>query len=367
MTYQSQLDKLMQMATIEQLKDLMRQFNNNVSVSESEKEKERPFSNQEILSLPIVQKVVFAYEEELKAAKNHSYQGHQQCSCQNNNTKLFNRLDEQHKLFTDMFFKMEDKMNELSNDIHKLNIILNVSNQSSHFISDVEDQVSEDDFIEHVDVASEPFTSDAIAAYEHVDVASEPIATDAIVVTDEPVDLAIEQVNIKLEIQEIVDNNLNQHIDSEYIIVDDNFDILEDDESVISEEEADEVVDEVEETEETEEAEEAEEEADEVVDEVEETEEVEEVDEVEETEEVDEVVEETDEVVEEPDEVVEETDEEVVTDDADAEDEEVFEIEIDDVTYFATDEENGILYEVTKTGEVGKKVGIIKDGEPIFS
>ena len=33
MTYQSQLDKLMQMATIEQLKDLMRQFNNNVSVS----------------------------------------------------------------------------------------------------------------------------------------------------------------------------------------------------------------------------------------------------------------------------------------------------------------------------------------------
>jgi len=34
---------------------------------------------------------------------------------------------------------------------------------------------------------------------------------------------------------------------------------------------------------------------------------------------------------------------------------------------FATDEENGILYEVTKTGEVGKKVGIIKDGEPIFS
>ena len=45
----------------------------------------------------------------------------------------------------------------------------------------------------------------------------------------------------------------------------------------------------------------------------------------------------------------------------------MFEIEIDDVTYFATDEENGILYEVTKDGDVGKKVGIIKDGEPIFS
>ena len=49
------------------------------------------------------------------------------------------------------------------------------------------------------------------------------------------------------------------------------------------------------------------------------------------------------------------------------EDEEVFEIEIDDITYFATDEENGILYEMTKDGDVGKKVGIIKDGEPIFN
>ena len=48
------------------------------------------------------------------------------------------------------------------------------------------------------------------------------------------------------------------------------------------------------------------------------------------------------------------------------EEEEVFEIEIDDVTYYATSEENGVLYEVTKDGDVGKKVGIIKDGEPIF-
>lgn len=48
------------------------------------------------------------------------------------------------------------------------------------------------------------------------------------------------------------------------------------------------------------------------------------------------------------------------------EEEEVFEIEIDDITYFATGEENGVLYEMTSDGEVGKKVGIIKDGEPIF-
>ena len=48
------------------------------------------------------------------------------------------------------------------------------------------------------------------------------------------------------------------------------------------------------------------------------------------------------------------------------EEEEVFEIEIDDITYYATDENNGVLYESTKDGDIGKKVGIIKDGEPIF-
>jgi hypothetical protein len=59
--------------------------------------------------------------------------------------------------------------------------------------------------------------------------------------------------------------------------------------------------------------------------------------------------------------------EEAEEEEAEEEDEEVFEIEIDDVTYYATGEENGVLYEVDKGGDVGKKVGIIKDGEPIFS
>jgi len=80
----------------------------------------------------------------------------------------------------------------------------------------------------------------------------------------------------------------------------------------------------------------------------------------------------------------EESEEEVVTEDESEEkdeelsvgedieptfkdEEEVFEIEIDDVTYFATGEENGILYEMTSDGDIGKKVGIIKDGEPIFN
>ena len=47
-------------------------------------------------------------------------------------------------------------------------------------------------------------------------------------------------------------------------------------------------------------------------------------------------------------------------------DEEVFEIEIEDITYFATDEENGPIYEVDKHGDPGKKVGYLKDGDAFF-
>ena len=70
-----------------------------------------------------------------------------------------------------------------------------------------------------------------------------------------------------------------------------------------------------------------------------------------------EIIEQEEEVQEEPEPILEEEDEE----------EEVFEIEIDDVSYFATHEENGILYEVDENGEPGKQVGILKDGEPFFS
>ena len=91
---------------------------------------------------------------------------------------------------------------------------------------------------------------------------------------------------------------------------------------------------------------------------------LEELDEEEEEEEENEEEEEEVKTDDENEEEEEEVEEEVKTDD---EEEEVFEIEIDDVTYFATDEENGILYNVTSDGEVGNKVGIIKNGEPIFS
>jgi hypothetical protein len=48
------------------------------------------------------------------------------------------------------------------------------------------------------------------------------------------------------------------------------------------------------------------------------------------------------------------------------EEEEFFEIEIDDITYYTNDEENGFLYLVLEDDDVGDKVGYIKDGEPFF-
>jgi hypothetical protein len=51
---------------------------------------------------------------------------------------------------------------------------------------------------------------------------------------------------------------------------------------------------------------------------------------------------------------------------ASLEEEEVEEIEIDDVTYFTNDDENGFIYEATEDEEVGDKVGYFKDGEPFF-
>ena len=48
------------------------------------------------------------------------------------------------------------------------------------------------------------------------------------------------------------------------------------------------------------------------------------------------------------------------------EDEEYIEIDIDDITYCTNNEENGFIYQLTEDGDVGDKVGYLKDGEPFF-
>jgi hypothetical protein len=54
------------------------------------------------------------------------------------------------------------------------------------------------------------------------------------------------------------------------------------------------------------------------------------------------------------------------SDSEEEEEEELVEIEIDDITYCTNDEENGFIYELTKDGDVGDKVGYLKEGEPFF-
>ena len=48
------------------------------------------------------------------------------------------------------------------------------------------------------------------------------------------------------------------------------------------------------------------------------------------------------------------------------EEEELFEIEIDDVTYCTNNDETGFIYELSEDGDVGEKVGYFKDSEPFF-
>ena len=101
--------------------------------------------------------------------------------------------------------------------------------------------------------------------------------------------------------------------------------------------------------------------------------------EVEVEEEEEEVVEEEEEVEESDDEVETEKSESVASEadeageavasleaDASLEEEEFIEIDIDDVTYCTNNEENGFIYELTEDGDVGEKVGYLKDGEPFF-
>ena len=149
--------------------------------------------------------------------------------------------------------------------------------------------------------------------------------------------------------------------------------------TVVIENDNDEVTTSIVEVEEEEEEEESVEEQDEEI-EVEETEEEVEVEEesveeeaeeesVEVEEEAEVEVEETEEEVEEEAEEesveVEESKEEPADEDGD-EEEEVFMITIDGTDYFTTSETDGMIYAVTKDGDVGEEVGYFEEGEAGF-
>ena len=144
----------------------------------------------------------------------------------------------------------------------------------------------------------------------------------------------------------------------------------EDEEEESDEEEAEEEEAEEEEAEEEEEVEEEEAEEQEEEEEAEEQEEEEEAEEEDEEEESDEEEAEDKEEAEEVSDVETEDEEKQtnVNKESSVEDleEELFEIEIDDITYCTNNEDNGIIYEMTKDGEVGDEIGRFKEGEPIF-
>jgi hypothetical protein len=212
-----------------------------------------------------------------------------------------------------------------------------------------------------------------------------------VVIKEEPIIVRLEKENIRLNIEEdsiVEDNNDNICCDCECrVILDSDITVVDgkkycgvcvpeqDDEesdagsvASLEEEESDK---EEEEESDKEEEEESDKESDKSLEEEEEQEEEEEtvasLEEEEEQEEEDDVdTEASDE------ESVDETSndlankDEVVPEASVEEDEELFEIEIDDETYCTNNEVNGFIYILDKDGDVGDKIGYFKDSEPIF-
>ena len=298
------LEKLIQMISIEQLLGLVKQNTENKSSSD-------------IMNLPIVQKVVQAYEDEIQTLHSPSVKDYS-----NDIAKIHEQLA-----------SINNNLLQLTEAIRNINI---TSNKSSNLVAEVK--------VESSNVVSK----------------SEEVESSSVVVEEEHVRLKIEEKQDtkveeeSLEAEEEVTSEADE-AEEESLEADEDIseteEVLSKAESLEAEEE-EEVLSKAENLEEEEElvsASEAEDESEkEISDEELEAEAEEEV---------------TSETVEA--EVTSASETEAEEEDI-SETEEVFEIEIDDVTYYATSEENGILYEVDADGEVGKKVGIIKDGEPIF-
>ena len=294
------LERLIQMISIEQLLGLVKQNN----------------TSSDILTTPIVQKVVKAYEEEL----------HTLNTVTNPNACV--------KDYSEDIAKIHEQLAAInSNLLHLADAIKNIHIRTNVGLSYSEAKVTNEVVANEVDKSSV-----ASLEEEHVRLKIEEKQVTTVNESDDESSLA----SLEEEVEEELEADEEEEVANS---------------SVAEEEEVEEAEEEVEESEkEISDEEEEEEVAEDLEEEVEESVESEEVEEESEKEISDEESEEEEEV------------EEVATVASLEEDEEeVFEIEIDDVTYYATSEENGILYEVDADGEVGKKVGIIKDGEPIFS
>jgi hypothetical protein len=319
------------MMSIEQLIGLLKQTNNINSTN-----------NTDVLLSPIVQKVIQEYEQEIKELKSNVSQGTNVLQSTNNVVPI---------------------VKDYSDDIAKIHKQLEAINTNLLSLADTIKNITQVNSINHVN--SEILTS---------------IPAPVTIISGENIRLNIEEkINVddkeEVEVEELEEEDDEEELEEEEevkvddknicsvceckVILDEDIVVVDDknhcgacDPTVLQEEELEE--EEVEE--------EVSDKEDEVADKEEEEVSEEEISDNEEEEEVSEKeISDDEEEVEVSDKEQEE--EQQVTN----EDEEVFEIEIDDVTYYATHEENGILYAVEKDGDVGPQVGIIKDGEPIFS
>lgn len=335
------LERLIQMMSIEQLIGLLKQTNNINSTNNT--------TNNDILLSPIVQKVVQEYEQEIKELKSNVSQG------TNNVVPII-------KDYSDDIAKIHKQLDAINTNLLSLaDTIKNITqvNSIKHVNSDtltpapvtiisgenirlnIEEKINVDDK-EEVEVEE----------LEEDELEEEELEEEELEEEDDEEELE-EEKEVKVDDKNICSVcECKVILDEDIVVVDDKNHCGACDPTVLQEEELEE--EEVEE--------EVSDKEDEVADKEEEEVSEEEISDNEEEEEVSEKeISDDEEEVEVSDKEQEE--EQQVTN----EDEEVFEIEIDDVTYYATHEENGILYAVEKDGDVGPQVGIIKDGEPIFS
>jgi len=295
------LEKLIQIATIEQMFELIQKMKNNINVSSSDVEKDNISKN----------------NQELNLLQNRVQ----------DITMLVDKLNVNYEVYHDVIYKLSSKVDTLEKELYELKH--DKENNNQYICAQIRGQQL---------LTSYPGFSKEISDFK-----SNKLEEENIKLKIEEKTKVCDFEPDKLELQKITEPIINEE-EQEQEQEDANelesigelkkIDQEEKDETEVDEEEKDET---------------------EVDEEEVETEVDEEEVEKEEVSDLDEITQEKIEEKIEEDEVPEE------------EEEEVFEIEIDDVTYFATDEENGILYEVTKDGDVGKKVGIIKDGEPIFN
>lgn len=323
MSFQSQLTNLVQMATIEQLNLMMEQlkkFNSEPNTNTNKCDKKHCDSKCYKNCSPDIeelgkQKVVLVYEDAKQPSEEKLLH------------KILEKMEEQSQVIT----RLEKKLEEINKAVIKLDVwgkpgieepVQYVSPELTHY--------------------KEPYYEEYYPEAPSVS-PSEPCVLESKPPSEPPVS---EEEHVTLDIQEIENlENLEDLEEVEEDAVEDTAveEDVEEEDTTVEEDEEDAV------------------EEDDAVEEVEE-------DAVKDVEEEEEQTASEEEVVseEEPEQVEKEVTKEDVEEVLD-EDEEVFEIEIDDITYYATDEENGILYAVDENGDVGKKVGIIKDGEPIFS